>query len=146
MTAISKSFFRSKALFVFILIVIACTFIAALLSVKLFLFCLFLLFPTIAAVIIDHQEDKCLSLTIGLCNISGIMLHAPALMKLNSLSIVVLQNIYDIATIYSFSAFGLILYFVVPQINKFFYIVGLKISKNRINRQLKKLHSKWDLS
>ena len=58
---------------------------------------------------------------IGLCNISGIMLHAPALMKLNSLSIVVLQNIYDILPYIASVHLVLILYFTKPQINKFLY-------------------------
>jgi len=120
------------------------------LSIRLFLICFFFLLPTVIAILKDKSEDKCLSLSVGLCNISGIMTYVPEifLFYINDASqsfINSLPSITDIALVYSFSGIGLVLYMALPSVIMFLYLITRKNRKNVLKNKISLYEKKWDI-
>jgi hypothetical protein len=120
------------------------------LSMRLSLICLLFFLPTIIAIMKDRSNDQCLSLSVGLCNISGIITYLPELfvfyMQNASDSFIhSLPRISDIALVYSFSCIGLVIYVSLPSLIAFVYLTSFKSKRSRLNRQIALQKQKWDL-
>lgn len=117
-------------------------------TLKTFLFSFFLFIPTIAAIVIDRSSDRCLSLTVGLCNISGMILFLPSILVQamhNNIDYIMYSMIKNIMTIYGFSAMGLSLYLFAPRIIALSYLARVSITHARLKRKMNKLLKSWDL-
>lgn len=137
----------NKVLFSLI-IVIACSFLAlGLLSSKLFLMALYLLLPTVIAIVTDKSSDKCFSLCVGCCNISALLIHCPLLLR-QDVDMRLLLNIFkvnELSFIYAASFCGLILYFVMPRLISAIYEIMLRMHKAKLHAKLRELSSTWEL-
>ena len=132
---------------ILIIIFLCCT---AVYSSRLFLICCFFLLPTIIAIINDNNNDKCLALTIGLCNVSGILTYAPEMLscvlkKVENSWINSLPKIHDVLLVYSFSLLGVGLYMFLPQIIILMQKAMINSQKDRLKDKINFYKAKWDL-
>lgn len=135
-----------QILFIFIAFFVIALLMVGIVSMRLMLIIIFLFMPTFTAVIFDKSRDKCLSLCVGLMNVSAMILYSPLIVK--SLDFEVITQLFSYQMTYSvcFSCFtGFILYLTMPTIIKFCYELLIETRKNRLQNQINRLMKNWEV-
>lgn len=119
-------------------------------STRLLSICLIFLIPTMVAIVFDGSEDKCLSLSVGLCNLSGIMTYGPQalLFSMNSSMAFFAESLpkaSDIALVYGFSAIGFLVHSLVPDLTRLIYMHSIKSRRENSKKKISLYKSKWDV-
>ena len=98
----------------------------------------------------DKSYDKCLSLSVGLCNISGIITYVPDMLvhSMHDASMTwinSLPKLQDIVLVYGFSAIGLILYMTLPSVIAYLYLNLAASKKAKIEKKINIYNERWDI-
>ncbi len=135
-----------RTLFGFLALSIITLLSIGIISSKVMLIIIFLFFPTFTAVLFDKSQDKCLSLCVGLFNISAVLLYSPSVIR--SLDVLFITQIFTsemIFFVYSNSFIGVILYLIVPHLIKFLNELVIQVKKNKLQTKIDNLVNKWEL-
>lgn len=150
-TSINRSVSLGRLIYFSIFLIVVLSLIQMInLSTRLFAISLFFLLPTIIAIMIDKHEDKCLSLCVGLCNVSGILTYIPELLVFSSLNasmsfINSLPKLSDVIFVYSFSAIGFIIYLTIPSLVAFSMIFSIESKKRNLEKKIESYRRKWEI-